>query len=76
MRNPVFPVTSGASPALMSASQTSDVRRSCQTIAGAIGSPVRRSQMTVVSRWFVTPTAATSLAETPALRRHARATAS
>ncbi len=33
--------------------------RLCQTMAGATGRPVARSQTTVVSRWFVTPMAAT-----------------
>src|SRR5438477_4079733 len=31
------------------------VRRSCHTMALQIGSPVARSQTTVVSRWFVMP---------------------
>ena len=35
------------------------VRRSCQTIARCSGRPVRRSQTTTVSRWFVMPIAAT-----------------
>ena len=36
------------------------VRRSCQTMALWIGSPVSRSQTTVVSRWLVMPMAAMS----------------
>ena len=40
-----------------SSRQRSAVRRSCQTIAGATGFPVARSQRTVVSRWFVIPIA-------------------
>jgi hypothetical protein len=42
------------------------VRVSCQTTALWIGLPLERSHTTVVSRWFVTPTAARSLAEIPA----------
>ena len=42
------------------------MRRSCQTMALAIGSPVLRSHTTVVSRWLVMPMAATSA------RPHAR----
>ena len=38
------------------------MRRSCQTIARWIGSPVERSQTTTVSRWLVMPIAATSAA--------------
>ena len=45
-------------------SQMPAVRRSCQTIALQIGSPVARSQTTVVSRWLVMPMAATSAAPT------------
>jgi hypothetical protein len=33
----------------------SAVRRSCQTMAGASGAPVRRSQNTAVSRWLAMP---------------------
>ena len=51
-----------ALPAARSSSQSGAVRRSCQTIAFAIGRPVARSQTTVVSRWFVMPMAATSRA--------------
>ena len=49
-----------------SSRQRSAVRRSCQTIAGYTGSPLRRSQTTVVSRWFVIPIAARSPAASPA----------
>jgi hypothetical protein len=38
------------------------VRVSCQTIALKTGLPLDLSQTTVVSRWFVTPTADRSLA--------------
>ncbi len=34
------------------------MRRSCHTIARCSGSPLRLSQATTVSRWFVMPTAA------------------
>ena len=46
--------------------QKAAVRRSCQTMAGAMGSPLARSQITVVSRWLVMPSAAMSAAATPA----------
>ncbi len=49
-----------------SARQRSAVRRSCQTTAGYTGSPLRRSQTTVVSRWLVIPSAAIAPAGTPA----------
>jgi len=42
--------------------------RVCQTIALAIAFPVFFSQMTVVSRWFVIPTAARSAREIPHVR--------
>jgi hypothetical protein len=45
------------------------VRVSCQTIALKTGSPLLRSQTTVVSRWLVTPSAAMSSALAPALLR-------
>jgi hypothetical protein len=48
------------------------VRRSCHTIAGAIGFPLSRSHRIVVSRWFVMPIAATSAAVAPAWRRAPR----
>ena len=43
-----------------SSRQRSAVRRSCQTIAGATGRPVERSQSNVVSRWFVMAIVSTS----------------
>ena len=46
--------------------QRAAVRRSCQTIAGYTGRPLRRSHTTVVSRWFVIPTAPSSCAPMPA----------
>ena len=39
-----------------------EVRRHCQTMALAMGSPVFLSQITVVSRWLVMPMAAMSSA--------------
>src|SRR5215207_4447567 len=47
-------------PSRESSSQILSVRVSCQTIALYTGSPVLRSQTTVVSRWFVTPSPAMS----------------
>ena len=52
-----------------SSAHNAAVRVSCQTIAFAIGRPVPRSQITVVSRWFVIPTAARPLASIPAARK-------
>ncbi len=49
-------------PSAMSSSQILSVRVSCQTSALWIGTPVALSHTTVVSRWFVMPTAARSLA--------------
>ncbi len=57
---PVRRATSGSSPSALRRAQASAVRRSCHTIAGATGRPFARSHSTVVSRWFVMPTAATS----------------
>ncbi len=57
---PVRRATSGSWPSDFSRAQKSAVRRSCHTIAGATGRPVARSQSTVVSRWFVMPTATRS----------------
>ena len=42
------------------------MRVSCQTIAFITGSPVLRSQTTVVSRWLVMPSAAMSPSLAPA----------
>ena len=41
-----------------SSAQSAAVRRSCQTMARPSGSPVARSQTSVVSRWLVMPIAA------------------
>ena len=57
--SPVFAVTLASWPADFSCAQISAVRRSCQTSALWIGTPVARSQITVVSRWLVRPSAAT-----------------
>ena len=63
---------SGTSPVRRRTSSTgsdvhrSAVRRSCHTIAGYTGRVVARSQTTVVSRWFVIPIAARSVARIPA----------
>ena len=54
----------------------SEVRRHCQTMALAIGSPVFLSQITVVSRWLVMPMAAMSEAVTPSLLMALRDTSS
>ena len=61
--SPVRSRTSGRWPAAASSSQRSAVRRSCHTMARCRGRPVRRSQATTVSRWLVTPMAATGTVE-------------
>mmetsp|Transcript_118408 Transcript_118408/g.334695 ORF Transcript_118408/g.334695 Transcript_118408/m.334695 type:complete len:253 (+) Transcript_118408:751-1509(+) len=53
-------------PTAFNCSATSAVRTSSQTIALVKGLPVFRSHATVVSRWFVMPTAATSRGVAPA----------
>ena len=55
-----------------SSAQRAAVRRSCQTIARPIGAPLRLSQTSVVSRWFVIPIASSSPAPTPASARAPR----
>jgi hypothetical protein len=45
---------------------------SCQTMALAIGRPVRRDQTTVVSRWLLIPTAASARASAPTSRSATR----
>ena len=47
-------------PCAFRRAHSSAVRRSCQTIARWIGSPVARSQTTIVSRWLVMPMPATA----------------
>src|SRR5689334_15068421 len=76
MTRPVRSRTSVSRPRCFSASHAAAVRRSCQTIALAIGSPVARFQITVVSRWLVMPIAAMSAAASPALAIASRAVAS
>ena len=49
--------TAPRSPAMLR--QMAAVRLSCQTIALCSGRPVARSQVSVVSRWLVIPSAAT-----------------
>lgn len=57
--NPVRARTNGECPASMSSAQMCAVRVSCHTIARCATSPVRKFHASVVSRWFVMPTAAT-----------------
>ena len=66
--SPVWPRKRSTPPSRLSRSQRSAVRASLHTIALWTGSPVARSQATVVSRWFVSPTAATSPAVTLAFQ--------
>ena len=66
MTSPVRSRTSGSWPAARSSSQRSAVRRSCQTSARWIGSPVAGSQATTVSRWLVIPIASSSAPWMPA----------
>jgi hypothetical protein len=75
MTSPVDCCTWACSPAARSCAHSGSVRRSCQTMALWIGSPVRRFHTTVVSRWLVMPMAAMSLAFKPALKRASSATA-
>ena len=58
MTRPVLRRMSGALPAVRSRSHSFAVRRSCQTMAFAMGLPVWRSHSSVVSRWLVMPMAA------------------
>jgi hypothetical protein len=50
------------------------VRRSCQTSARWIGSPLSGSQATTVSRWLLMPIASSSPPSTPASAIAAAAT--
>ena len=59
---PVRDQMSSANPASLMALHISAVRWSCHTMAFDNGRPVARSQITVVSRWFVIPNDATSAA--------------
>ena len=71
---PVFSRIMSPCPSATSLSMMSEVRRHCHTMAFAMGSPVSLSQTTVVSRWFVMPMAAISLALTPSFAMAAWAT--
>ena len=75
MTRPVLRCTGSVRPAARSCAHSGSVRRSCQTMALAIGWPVRRSHSTVVSRWLVMPMAAMSLALSWALNSASSATA-
>ena len=66
MTRPVRSRTRSVWPASRSSSQRAAVRRSCQTRALWTGSPVRGSQATTVSRWFVIPIPARSPPVAPA----------
>ena len=65
-------VISGSCPAALRVAQAAAVRRSCQTIAGAIARPVSRRQIRVVSRWLVMPMAAICAGSPPAWARASR----
>ena len=65
MGRPVFARKRSWPPSADSSSQILSVRVSCQTIALYTGSPVLRSQTTVVSRWLVIPSPAMSSAFPP-----------
>ena len=65
---------SGSPCSILAMMHSPTVRRSCQPSAGPIGSPVVRSQMTVLARWFVIPTAVTG--SDPASATAARAASS
>ena len=75
IRRPVLRRTSASAPAPRSSSQYSAVRLSCHTMAGATGTEVARSQITVVSRWLAMPRPATAAAGTPAFSSAPRAVA-
>ncbi len=74
MTRPVRSRTRLSAPTWRSSSHCGAVRRSCQTIALWIGSPLWRSQTMVVSRWLVMPTAISSSSGTPLERSASRAT--
>src|SRR6266852_4072761 len=61
MTRPVRARARSSWPAALSSAQRAAVRRSCQTMARAMGRPVLRSHTSVVSRWLVMPIAATCL---------------
>ena len=67
---PVFATICRATSSLpQSSSMMGAVRRHCQTMALAMGSPVARSHTTVVSRWLVMPMLTISFAESACLVR-------
>ena len=76
MTSPLRSRTTCSTPCSLSSSQSWAVRRHCQTIAGATGSPVMRSQITVVSRWLATPIAASCCGWIPDAAMASWATAS
>ena len=63
--SPVRRRMSASSPRALSRAHTGADTRLCQTMAGATGRPVARSQRIVVSRWLVIPIAATAVAGVP-----------
>ena len=65
-RRPVRAWIRASCPSAESASQAAAVRRSSQTMAWSIGSPVARSQRIAVSRWLAMPMAAISRGLSPA----------
>ncbi len=71
---PVLRAKRAAWPDCRRASHRDAVRRSCHTMAFAIGAPVARSQTTVVSRWLVSPRAEISPGARPARSMAAAAT--
>ena len=73
---PVLCWICSAWPCSRNCAHSGSPRRSCQTMARWMGSPVRRFHSTVVSRWLVMPMALMSLALSPALAMASRAVAS
>jgi len=63
--SPVRCCTRSPFPSVASRCIASAVRRSCHTSAWWIGTPLRRSHTTTVSRWLVMPIAAMSRASAP-----------
>ncbi|EWS52564.1 hypothetical protein X551_04650 [Methylibium sp. T29] len=76
MTRPVTSRTASARPCSRQRAHRGSVRRSCQTMALAIGRPLARSHSSVVSRWLVIPMAAMSDAVNPAWASASRAVAS
>src|SRR2546427_12018454 len=69
---PVMRAMAGSFPARRNDAQRPAVRRSCQTIAGATVLELLRSQTSVVSRWLVSPIAATDARAPPRGRSASR----